>query len=267
MTGNGLDIFTRARGPLKVVAPVGELDLPGATRLLAIVGQLARTGSRVVVCDLSRLAVPPGTDHLLSVFPATQRRAGRWPYSALHLAAARRPVAHLLRRMGMPRSVPVHPTMNAALVAAAAEVAGSRRELAVMPDTPGPQAAREIMGQLWPDTTADQQARQDGVMVVCELTANAARHAGTPYTVSMALSATQFLVGVTDASRQQPIVSPIQPLAEGGRGLLVVSALSQAWGTRLIHQGGKTVWATIGRGDLGGSPPGTEVEIFAGWRG
>jgi anti-anti-sigma regulatory factor len=263
MTTDELQIVLRPRGPLKVVIPIGDLDLSGATRLLAILAQAARTGSRVVVVDLSRLTVPDDAGHLLMVFPAAQRRAGCWPHSAVHLAAPGRRVALRLRRMGMARFLPVHATVAAAMIAAEPEVAGTRREFAVMPDTSGPGAARELLGQLWPDTRWERDARQDGMVVVSELTSNAARHAGTLYTVSMALSARHFLVGVTDPSRSQPILQPVETLAVSGRGMQLVSALSHDWGARLIHERGKTVWASLGRGNRDVPAPGTEVEPFA----
>ena len=83
----GMDITTIEDRPVSLLSIAGELDLRGATVLMAHIVDLAGQGSRVVVCDVSRLSVP-GSDELLTVFPAAQRRSGPWPRSAVHLAAA-----------------------------------------------------------------------------------------------------------------------------------------------------------------------------------
>jgi hypothetical protein len=97
-----LSISSRVQGSLTVVELSGMLDLPGATRLLAELPRLARTGSRVLVCDLSQLQ-SPASSHLLTVFAAAQRHSGAWPRSALHLASPGPELDQRLRRLGVPR--------------------------------------------------------------------------------------------------------------------------------------------------------------------
>jgi hypothetical protein len=43
--------------------------------------------------------------------------------------------------------------------------------------------------------------------------------------------------------------------AEGGRGLLLVSALSVAWGVEALPDGGKVVWAELLRSDADDGEP------------
>jgi hypothetical protein len=56
----------------------------------------------------------------------------------------------------------------------------------------------------------------------------------------------RIAIRVWDASDRLPARQPADPGAEGGRGLLLVEALSDAWGCcRPPRPGGKVVWATL----------------------
>jgi anti-sigma regulatory factor (Ser/Thr protein kinase) len=243
-----LEVGCRVQGGVTVAAVSGTLDLSGATRLLALLPQLTTTSRGVLVCDLSGLA-PPDESYLLTVFPASQRHSGAWPRTALHLAAPAPGLAAQLYRLGMQRFLPIHATVHAGVQAAAADVAREHRDLVLEPDPSNGRTAREAMSGLWPETVDERCARQDGLLVLSELAANAAEHAGDAFTVSMALSAEEFLVGVTDSGRHRPIVRPIRTSAVDGRGMQLVAALSQQWGVRLVHERGKTVWAALDRRD------------------
>jgi hypothetical protein len=241
-----LQIAHRAEGGVAVVELAGELDLPGATRLMAVLSELAGTGSRVVVCDLSRLAVPELL-RLLLVFPAAQRRSGPWPQSAIHLAAPGAELADRMRRLGMPRFLPVHASLHDALTAAAADAPATHCDLTLGSEPSSPWTARAAMARLWPTSRRERDLRQDGLVVVSELTSNAVRHAGGAFTVAMSLSPRRFVIGVTDDSRQEPVVVPTTEAETGGRGMRLVASLSQDWGVRLVHDYSKTVWATLNR--------------------
>lgn len=231
---------------MTVVSLAGNLDLIGATRLLAILPRLAGQGSRVVVCDVSRLSAPE-PDHLLTVFPAAQRRAGAWPHCAIHLAAPGCDLETALLRGRIHRFMPVHASLAAALLAARDEVAVTRRDLELLPDLTSSRLARELVRRIWPDARHERDAIDDGLLVVTELTSNAVRHTGRPFTLSVALSRRQLMVGVTDLSRQQPVLRPINDAAVGGRGMQLVAGISREWGVRWVHERGKTVWAALDR--------------------
>lgn len=99
-------------------------------------------------------------------------------------------------------------------------------------------------------------AREALLTCVSELAANAIAHtasgAGGVFTVEVIRPAAgAALVAVTDAGglrepaiRQQSQATDEPDLAEGGRGLALVAALSSRWGYRDIGDaGGRTVWA------------------------
>ena len=55
----------------------------------------------------------------------------------------------------------------------------------------------------------------------------------------------RVLIIVWDASPDTPVRAEVSAEAEGGRGLMLVEAISAQWGTSATPTGGKTVWALI----------------------
>lgn len=69
------------------------------------------------------------------------------------------------------------------------------------------------------------------------------RHAGTPFMVSLDHREGVLALAVRDSASSLPSPLPVDPAADGGRGLVVVSALSDAWGVTPCRDGVKEVWA------------------------
>lgn len=94
----------------------------------------------------------------------------------------------------------------------------------------------------------ENSVTDDAVLVADELYVNALQHADTPpgeeITVHLTLHGLALTIAVTDGDRRVP--SPREPSdeAESGRGLLLVDALSVAWGTEKCPSG-KRVWAML----------------------
>lgn len=89
----------------------------------------------------------------------------------------------------------------------------------------------------------------DAELLVSELTTNAIRAASTTVPlirVAIKLTLTTVRLNVWDNSEDAPL--PVRPDAaeEGGRGLMLVDAISADWGwTPLGRVGGKVVWAEL----------------------
>ncbi len=105
-------------------------------------------------------------------------------------------------------------------------------------------ARRELGG--WLDHVGLSPLVNDATLVVSELIANAIRHAAPP----LALHAVRMPAGVrlevSDGSHDamQPQTRTPDISDPSGRGLGIVSALTQDWGVRAdLH--GKTVWADL----------------------
>lgn len=105
---------------------------------------------------------------------------------------------------------------------------------------------------------------EDATVVVSELVSNALRYgigareegdatpdafgaSGRVHPAWLALTRQEsaVLCAVSDAGTSTPVVAPRDPLAESGRGLLIVDRLSDAWGWTPPDRSGKTVWATL----------------------
>ncbi|WP_405862455.1 ATP-binding protein [Streptomyces sp. NBC_01515] len=122
----------------------------------------------------------------------------------------------------------------------------------------------EVRGQLarW----GRSELAEDAVLVVSELLGNAFGHGAGPVRLSLALherAGHQWLmIQVSDTSPgfdteviRARWTRPSAALSGGGRGLLLVEALSRAWGDR-HHRRGHTVWADLPRSVSAGSPRG-----------
>jgi PAS domain S-box-containing protein len=78
-------------------------------------------------------------------------------------------------------------------------------------------------------------------LVVSELVTNAIRHAESPIQLRLIRDRT-LICEVSDGSSIAPHLRRARAFDEGGRGLLLVSHLTQRWGTRHTPHG-KTIWA------------------------
>jgi PAS domain S-box-containing protein len=78
-------------------------------------------------------------------------------------------------------------------------------------------------------------------LVVSELVTNAIRHAESPIQLRLIRDRT-LICEVSDGSSTAPHLRRARAFDEGGRGLLLVSQLTQRWGTRQTPHG-KTIWA------------------------
>ena len=114
-------------------------------------------------------------------------------------------------------------------------------------------AAREYVIatlQLW----GVAERREDIAIVISELLTNALCHAvpppgharpQRPVRIGLLQPGPCVLCAVTDPSKAAPVPQGLSPLAETGRGLRIVCALSDRWGYTTLNGTGKVVWATF----------------------
>ncbi|MER6911400.1 ATP-binding protein [Streptomyces sp. NPDC000594] len=112
----------------------------------------------------------------------------------------------------------------------------------------------ELRGGGVPDTVVD-----DAVLVLSELLSNACRHGrplghtergeGDIRAAWRVDRAGRLTIEVTDGGGPtRPVPSTPSVTARGGRGLNIISALTQAWGVRDSTSGEVTVWAVLQQG-------------------
>jgi hypothetical protein len=112
------------------------------------------------------------------------------------------------------------------------------------------QAASARLARIWLRTHFGARVREgvlgDLELVVTELVANAvdASAPAEPVLLSIERCGTDLLVEVADRSGAVPEVRSSGGLAEDGRGLVLVAALSRAWGWCPCEPG-KAVWALL----------------------
>jgi len=83
-------------------------------------------------------------------------------------------------------------------------------------------------------------------LLVSELATNSVRHAAAGFTLAIDRTPERIRVAVTDAGPGRPEKRSPDPAEAFGRGLLIVEALSDDWGTTPTPGGaGKTVWFEI----------------------
>lgn len=82
-------------------------------------------------------------------------------------------------------------------------------------------------------------------LVVSELVTNAITHAASACQLRLSRSSSTLRVEVVDGGAGTPDPKPPTAGGEHGRGMHIVAALALAWGTELLDEGGKVVWADL----------------------
>ena len=86
---------------------------------------------------------------------------------------------------------------------------------------------------------------EDAELVVSELVTNALVHGQSACELRAGLSDAALRLQVVDDGQGMPDPQAATDTDEHGRGLLLVSVLSTAWGVELLPDGGKIVWAEL----------------------
>jgi CheY-like chemotaxis protein len=84
----------------------------------------------------------------------------------------------------------------------------------------------------------------DAALVVTELVTNAVTHGASPFRLQLSRTTGAFRIEVVDEGEGTPEPQPQDFEAEGGRGIMLVDAMSSSWGVENAPRG-KLVWAEI----------------------
>ncbi|RJK94722.1 SpoIIE family protein phosphatase [Vallicoccus soli] len=129
----------------------------------------------------------------------------------------------------------------------AADDPRDRHATAVLSLTGDPDEARATRRWAEPlleDWQLPAPRREEAVVVLNELVANALVHGAAPVTVTLRRSDRRLVVEVADARPVPPRRLVADPEAEHGRGIAMVDVLAQRWGIRPTDDG-KAVWAEL----------------------
>jgi anti-sigma regulatory factor (Ser/Thr protein kinase) len=84
------------------------------------------------------------------------------------------------------------------------------------------------------------------ILATSELVSNAIRFSVAPIGLKLATHYESIGICVRDDSLMAPVVGVFGPADMSGRGLAIVSAVSDAWGYRTVGSSGKEVWCAFG---------------------
>lgn len=104
--------------------------------------------------------------------------------------------------------------------------------------------ARQFVDEMLLEWKIDD-LRDDALLVVSELTANAITHAQSPCLLRLSVNDSALRIEVVDTGAGTPEPQPSSNTKEHGRGLHLITALTSAWGMELIPGEGKLVWAEL----------------------
>lgn len=127
------------------------------------------------------------------------------------------------------------------------------RPLVAAQDLPSEAASPGIARNVTKDTLARWSLGHfydDAAVVVSELVTNAIRYglcpaAREPLRLVLARYESQLVCMVTDPTDTAPTMQEPDWVAETGRGLHIIEAMSRAWGWTPLLGGGKAVWASF----------------------
>ncbi|HET9769759.1 MAG TPA: response regulator, partial [Acidimicrobiia bacterium] len=105
---------------------------------------------------------------------------------------------------------------------------------------------------------------EDAQLVVSELVTNALLHAGSRCELAMAFRNGWLRIEIRDPGSGGPEVQAADSESEHGRGLLLVSAMTNAWGMEPLEPTGKVVWAELRSGfepEAGAEQSGGEISL------
>ena len=88
----------------------------------------------------------------------------------------------------------------------------------------------------------------DAALLVTELATNAIRHASSPFRVSVTRRPDAVRISVEDLGSDEPHLRPADLERLGGRGVVLVDAMSLAWGVEPAAAG-KVVWCELPRAE------------------
>lgn len=239
-----VEISSQALGDVRILKAIGAYG-DVLTPLIAAILRVLAEEPGAVACDLSAVVWRSGRNG--EEGPASLAQLGdcvrSWPGTPVLMACPDARVrAALERQLGGVRVVFTN-GMAAALEGA---LGGSRRvdRLQLWPEHGAPSTARAFTRRMW------QEWRLPGdngsaLLVTSELVTNAVLHARTDHLeLSLALHDNRMRIAVRDRDTRPPASHLLSGDQPGGRGLMLVDALSVGWGV-LPANDGKAVWAVL----------------------
>lgn len=104
-----------------------------------------------------------------------------------------------------------------------------------------PQLAREFLAAA-SCTAHVASVLDDAILLVSEAITNAVLHGGPAIVLAVDCTETSMEIRVRDGANRAPLLRNPADLDPGGRGMLLIDLLSDAWGVEPMSPAGKEVW-------------------------
>ena len=110
--------------------------------------------------------------------------------------------------------------------------------------TDAPRVARRAVAEHCRTTATGSECSEAAVLLTSEVVTNAVLHGSGVVRMRLESDSRRIRVEVDDDDRQRLCLPAVDDDAEGGRGMLMVDALSSDWGVTATARG-KTVWFEV----------------------
>jgi anti-anti-sigma regulatory factor len=238
----GLSYLRGEEPPRTVVRAAGPLDLASVPQLRTAVLKALADKPDAILVDATQLTV--ADDVHLTIFMALARQAAGWPTIPILLCAASPAVSRALYRLGIDRHVVICASLAEGRRRAVDGPLPARLESTFGPEPGSITLAREMVVTACRSWGFDHLA-DPAELVVAELVSNAVRHARTPLSLSLTCTKRKLHIAVRDQAQDPArLVGPTSENGGGGRGLIIIEALTTGWGCTAVPDG-KVTWATL----------------------
>jgi anti-sigma regulatory factor (Ser/Thr protein kinase)/anti-anti-sigma regulatory factor len=241
----GLTIELDRTRPFVRLRASGTLDAFTAPDLSAALLEAVAEQAVGVLIEVDDLTV---TDDVgLAVFATVGAQNRNWPGCGLVLAGPNAKLHAAAERMGIIPYVPMCPDRPTALAHLAQIPVPAWQREDITADRNAPGVARAAVADFCArhGIGGGAMGGETAQLVASELVTNAVVHAGTPIQLTLRLLTPLLHIAVRDSGQGHVRISgTVDETAENGRGLVLVDALSAAWGS-FVPPIGKVVWAAI----------------------
>jgi anti-sigma regulatory factor (Ser/Thr protein kinase) len=247
-----LRIGKHSVGEVCVLTVEGSLELASYALLRDTMLKQVSEIPRAVVVDIAALRQP--TAATLAVFPTVWMRVSEWPGVPILLVEPDPVNRERLRHHGVTRYTPAFPTLDEALDSLDRPPT-HRRSVVQLPDSGRACAtARQFVHRTCRRWGCDEHTDEDACAVADALVTNAVRHGRGMPTLRLELRRHRLTIAVHDDGPDFIPPGKSSAVASIGLGLMLVEALSSAWGSTPGLFAGKVVWATLHAPTAGDDP-------------
>jgi hypothetical protein len=202
-----------------------------------------------VVIDVTELVVP--ADSAWAVFSSAGWLVSRWPRIPIALVCEHTETREALARSGVPRRVPMYPSIDSALRCFPSGDANLMRHRA-RADLPASvrslRRSRELVAG-WLTAWSQPEYIPVANIVATTLVENVLQHTDDRPCVRLESDDVVVAVAVGDSSHTPAAMREDATATGAPSGLRIMSAMCRMWG-QAPTPAGKTVWAVIGRENL-----------------